>query len=462
MAEQMWERELLAAILNGEIEPNDYRASELNHKDFDDAQVSPIFKVIDSLVKRELEVTSDTIYTEYCLQNDRGPKADAVRKTMDLISRKDVDSSKYSLEFMLEKKRVKKLKAFSDKLYYALDSNRVEEAEGLISSFRPSLSVGQDFRLMDILDPEEFEKTHLERQETLDTGRNFNFLDDLAGFNKYLEVGIEDETLTAYGGATNVGKSILLFNIALQSVDPRNGLPTLIVKTENRFIQGATRWQAILFDVPLGEMYQPDAKEKQRILEERKDQGWADAFMVKVPVAGCNIHMIERVMEQIHDKYGVEVNNVFIDSPDHMEPVSKDFEARWMKKADVYNDLKFLGEKYSLKIQTTLPLKASTVGKDHIGSEGAAGAYDIAKLVDMHFNILKTEEDIRMKRRTIEIAKTRDGEADSEKFHFKITPSLRFEKFNKDDDQTAKNFIVKRVGEDKSAKVVYKLGPANE
>lgn len=80
---------------------------------------------------------------------------------------------------------------------------------------------------------------------------HFEFLKWMAD---YFPQGLPDNSVFGVAGPTGVGKSLMMANVALEGMMPHNKLDVVAIIAENRYIDWATRCDAMLMDVPIDDL----------------------------------------------------------------------------------------------------------------------------------------------------------------------------------------------------------------
>ena len=150
-------------------------------------------------------------------------------------------------------------------------------------------------------------------------------------------------------------------------------------------------------------------------------QGYGQLVVERLPYGRSNADCIKYHLDRLESK-GVKINAIFVDSPDHMEPIKRQ-DTWWLNKIAVYEDLKMLAEQYQVSIFTTRQQK----GKEDVSSYSGAGGEGIPRLLD---NIIAMDydasKDMLTTQRKIVVTKARDGVIDFRPVPFRITDSLKF------------------------------------
>jgi hypothetical protein len=280
----------------------------------------------------------------------------------------------------------------------------------------------------------EFEDRRLERFESLeDSAGNLKLVENLSPFGKYFTRGLAKEEITAIGGPTYSGKSILLSNFINIAVNPVNKLNVLYIFAENRMIQALSRIDAIILDRDYEALFiKRDDPRGTKFMDTAIEEGWGNIRAVKVVPGSFTADDIQIMIDEARDE-GFHPDVLAIDSPDHQMSI-RDLKDSWRIKGQVYWDLKALITREKLICLTSLPMKASSVKSSSATAEDVAGSYDISRIVDNLVLFNPSQDDAVLGRVTLQIPKNREGKTDKKNIEFRVKNSLKvipWEEFEK-------------------------------
>lgn len=460
-----FDRELIAALINGVVDPRKVHVGlKLTSEHIKDPFSRYMLDVTRELYKEDLEINFETL-EDYTL-NDRSlpdNKKTTYRAILNDLSNHEVESPNYTLERLREKKNLIETQNALRKAVEDFDVNLDPESVIEIFDEYKKGSRQIEAEVVNFNTEKAFEDRQTDRVSQQISGGLKRF--KAFGWMKYLfDIcgEITSQTVTAIGGLTGDGKSLMLQCIAYQAVHPNNKLNVLFIGAENTLEQIEDRFDAIFMDIPYRE-----TKERSLTDEEGKrfysDMGdkWGSLSVAKMPPRKFNTLDIEQIIEELSDK-GVETDVLLIDSPDHMVPeVTHD--NSWERKEGVYWDIKYLGERYNLVTFTSLPLQQGAGKKKFVTTEDTAGAYAIARVLDNAIYFLKNAEErlIDPSARKLQPVKTRDSKGfvgfvslrimDSLRL---VVPSLQVDKKGSDEAYKA---IPQTFTEDSRVKLTYLL-----
>jgi KaiC/GvpD/RAD55 family RecA-like ATPase len=254
--------------------------------------------------------------------------------------------------------------------------------------------------------------------------KSLKFNENLRPFKNYFTRGISKEEITAIGGPTYAGKSIMLSNFINMATNPINGLNVIYVFAENRAIQALSRLDSIFLDRDYDNLFvsSNDFNGDKFFLNARQE-GWGDLMAFKVTPGAFSVNDIRSMIEECKSR-GFHPDVLAVDSPDHQISV-KNLKDSWQIKGQVYWELKALAESEKLILLTSLPMKASSVKNSTPRSEDVAGSYDISRIVDnlILFNV--NPDDAILGRVNLVVTKNREGRVDNKDIQFRVKNSLK-------------------------------------
>lgn len=415
------EKKFIAGCLQDPDVVDRARRAKILPKHLEDGAYKYLYKAILEVAKKETP-TPEAVKQHISLDKKRGDHAAICRK-VDKLAEEDRSGSELSLS-ELEKYRTKRdlIDAFSK------SSSRLLADEDPLDILKSHEHMIKGLKSRDSkyeLTPyyEEFSARQVERLAlSEENGDTLKFTLNMHPFAKNLPRGKARGTTTAIAGPTFSGKSVLLSNMIRVAAHPSNGYNVLYVFAENMTIQAATRLDSILLGREYDQMYSGsiDDPEGDSFFRAAKQEGWGEIFLAKVTPRKFTAETIISIIEEIKEKYDVEIDVLAEDSPDHQMPIDGENDW-WMNKGIVYWDNKELAETQDLFVFCTLPMKASSVKKDTATNEDMAGSYEISKIVDNIFAYNVDPQDRMLNRGSILPTKCRDG-------HLTGTHTFYFEK----------------------------------
>lgn len=442
-----FEKGLIAACLQDSKIVERAMMAKIKPHHFKDRDCGIIFDIIGQLTREGAEVNPKTIGMSVGFRTDIEKRhKDVLKSKISSYSKDNVDITEFSIMTMVEKRRVTDITSsigdIIDRIHEGTSS--ADELEKELSHLVKSISAKGDkidlgeYNTLDAW-RERVETRRQMRQAMEEGGAGYLKLAGyLTVFKDYFPNGFPPQTITSVAGMTNVGKSHMMNAFAYMSILPENACNTLYIISENRRIETESRLDSIMSgedsqEVAKGE----ESRVQEKIFKRQKKDGWGRLFTCKVTVGKFDKSTIETAMDFIREHYGVTINVLVIDSPDHMVPEGMSERAfGWEKKGGVYNDIKALADDYNLPIITSVPSQAATEGKSDVGNANVAGSYDIARMVDNMIMFLHSPQDDLLNRRRVKVTKLRGAALDAQIIALRLKSDLTYTVWRELDEET--------------------------
>jgi hypothetical protein len=421
-----FEKVLIAACLKDEVVLKKAQRARLQPHHLEEKIHRYLYKVATEVNK--FDVLNKDVISEYVrldVSLDDKVKTMYMHAVEDYYSM-DVKAADFTLSNISRKVKEKEitrlLSESADKILADGDIDKIIEDLHFFSSSLKNAST--DYEIFDYW--KDWTKRQAERLEVeQEANRSLRMELNMTPFKKYFPRGWQSKEITAIGGITGVGKSVLLSNLIRLAIHPANKLNAIYIFAENKKIQAASRLDAIMLDRSYDSLFLEVTKDPRgnEFFLGTANEEYGSLKIVKVVPGEFDALTVKSIIEECREA-GVNPDIVFIDSPDHAEPVAK-VAAHWEKKAKVYWELKALADNEDVIMVTTLPMKPSSAKGENVSAEDGAGSYDIARICDnlIFFNVLK--EDRLLSRASLKVTKSRDKGIDDAIIHFKFTNSLR-------------------------------------
>tara|TARA_Y100000034_G_scaffold130321_2_gene188493 strand:+ start:44493 stop:45965 length:1473 start_codon:yes stop_codon:yes gene_type:complete len=245
----------------------------------------------------------------------------------------------------------------------------------------------------------------------------------------YMPFGQPSSTMIAVSAQTGVGKSLWSLNYAWEAASPPNSLNTLIVIAENRYIEAASRQDAILLNQSYDIVREKSTNNKTGDIFFSNQENWGDVFIVKCVPTKFSAATVAEIIEEIKDDHGVEIECLIVDSPDHMRTIETFRGQSYEKLGQITWELKAVVDMYDLICLITAQLNRSAGSNGKITTEDIGKSYEIAQILDGLFVMYNTAVDRTKSIRRGEWAKGRDFKVDGKTIEMLLTDSLRFQLF---------------------------------
>jgi archaellum biogenesis ATPase FlaH len=430
-----FEKLLIAGMLSDDKLANKISNAKFIKEDFDDPQMASLYSICQeclslgnsssSAVKTFIQNTSSIAGNEKLVLN----------KVIDDLGSVTLDLGEFSFNKLIKERKERRFKSMLKATAYNLLNGNggpamyQEHKKKLEAIMQDNLDIAID----------DYYEAHadrdLSRLENVQRKDVFRFDLNLRHFSTYFPRGIAKQTGTIVEGSTGAGKSVFMANLIHLAAHPKNSLNCLYVYSENRTIEALSRLDAIFLDVEYNTLYNKNLEVSQRkfFIQGIEQEGYGKVFCLRAPLLHFNTSLIEAAITQLQED-GVTIDVLFIDSPDHMQPL-EDQGVQWQNKAQVYSDLKDLYESKNLIFFGTRPQLESFSKSGELTIQSGAGGQGISRLIDnsIAFNY-DPQADSVSDHRLFTITKARDGKIDWKRLRYKILPTLRF--MHEEDFQT--------------------------
>jgi replicative DNA helicase len=230
--------------------------------------------------------------------------------------------------------------------------------------------------------------------------------------DRILSGGLEVTEVGMVLGTTGRGKSIMLANMAYSAI--LRGIPSVYFSMEMPAEQIGRRCDARWLKMSYRKLKEFDFKPSElREIEAKRrrfKKRFANMFhIVSTPLRKCNMDVVRAALDDLQSDYDFRPRAIFLDSADHMTPVSltgrEDYR---LKQAAVYWEIAdFAGEEgYAIWTSTH-------AGRDWADktaeAESAGESYDKARIVDVAISINKPKK----KKRSKVMSEDEDGDEDT-------------------------------------------------
>lgn len=423
-----FEQMLIAgAISNTEISEKIFKA-RFEPYDFEDVFAGEIFSACiecHKLGNTSLEAVKTYIQSSDIDTNKKG----VFIKYLEDANQIELDMGEFGYRKLLNERKERRFryllkKTANDLVYSNIDQKKIYDNHkkqlDILLKEHQDLSI-DDYYSMYI-------EREMERDRSKSTVKDvFKFDLTLRHFTKYFPRGIAKQTGTIIEGSTGAGKSVFLANLIYLAAHPKNSLNCLYIYSENRTIEALSRLDAIFLDAEYNSLYNSNLNNQQRsfFASGKDNDGYGKVFALRAPLANFDAAFIENAIEQLAED-GVIIDALFVDSPDHMQPLV-DQGVWFQNKGQVYMDLKDLYESKNLIFFGTRPQLESFSKSGELTIQSGAGGQGISRLIDnsIAFNYDPNSDSVS-DHRLFTVTKARDGKIDFSRMRYKILPSLRF------------------------------------
>lgn len=250
-----------------------------------------------------------------------------------------------------------------------------------------------------------------EKEQYLSTG--YIELDRLLGGGFFQE----GKCLYTFGGETNIGKSIVVANFAVNALQQNKN--AVIISLEMSEYRYARRISSMLSNIEIARLSESTAKLKEFVLSFKNQQSDARLFIKEFPTKSITPKAINSYLLKLQRQRGFKPDLIVLDYHTLLKPS--------VAQGSRHGDLQFVTQEtralsYLWEAPIVSPLQLNRSGS---GSNSApelttiSGSWDMLSDVDCHINIWQADGDRETGILRYSIKKARDG-ARNEESHWKI------------------------------------------
>lgn len=216
----------------------------------------------------------------------------------------------------------------------------------------------------------------------------------------------DEGALYMFGGATNVGKSNLLANFAVNLLN--QNLKVLVISLEMSEFVYARRLISMLSEVYLDEMKDKVGDIKQFIKNYKTKNKQSQLFIKQFPTASVHYKNLDHYIAKLYQMYKFDPDVVFVDYPGIMIPFTPTGKHDMdIKRA--HEEVRALSIMHQKSYAAVLQLNKDGYDVAKPGLKTTGGSIGISQTADLQANLFATEEHLAMNQIGISINKSRFG-----------------------------------------------------
>ena len=240
-----------------------------------------------------------------------------------------------------------------------------------------------------------------ERVERMKTGEDL-ILTGMSELDRQIGGGWHKKSLNIFGAATNVGKTLILSDIAMKLLaQGKNGLYISLEIYEDLL---ANRIDANLSDIALGELAD-DPDQMMRVLlqmkQEAEDKGKPfGRLIIKESAPGClSANGIKTLIRELELKRGgFKPDFLMVDYIGLMVPNSSSFsDNTYGKLKTVAEELRAVGSVFDIPVFSAVQVNRDAFNSSHVGLENTSDSMGIPMTADLMIMITRPEDSEIMK-----------------------------------------------------------------
>ena len=226
----------------------------------------------------------------------------------------------------------------------------------------------------------------------------WKFLDDR------IEGGLFPKTLTIFAGQVNVGKSIVLGNIATNML--LAGKNVLLISLEMSEFMYAKRISTQLTQIPHNDL-KVFSNELREQLNHIKNNINSKLVIKEYPPKTVTVRQIDSFITKLKHK-GFHPDIIVVDYINLIQPIAKNLNS-YAEVKEIAEHLRALAFKYNLPVVSATQLNRGNFNTSSPGMEGIAESIALAATADLICSLWREEEDIELGILNMGIQKNRFG-----------------------------------------------------
>lgn len=249
-----------------------------------------------------------------------------------------------------------------------------------------------------------------------DTEERFNFYHSveekyethLEALNRITDGGLARKTLNVIGGPPGGGKSRMMVDLGANYI--RKGLNVLYISLELSEMMVAQRFDANILDVDMNDIPRLDKDRFMGKIRNVKSKTYGKLIIKNYPTAGANVNHFRRLMEEIKDKRGLEIDVVIVDYLTIVLPVRQTNGNMYANGKNIAEELRGFFIEYNVIGITGCQLSKEVWGSSDVSMKDVRESSAICDTSDFMIGIAGNEELLEENRIVLNTMKNRLNE----------------------------------------------------
>ena len=226
--------------------------------------------------------------------------------------------------------------------------------------------------------------------------------------DQYMEGGFAKETLTVFMGESNIGKSITLAGLAVNSLLQKQNV--LYLTLEMSDFKTMRRMYSNLFDIKINDMLLIPKQVLLSKKDEMENSLGKKMILQKYPTGTMTANHIRNILKELSTKKNFVPDIIFIDYLGIMKPINS------KKEGNMYQDIKSICEEvravaveYELPIVSVAQISKGGYSNAEIELKDVAESMGLVHTCDVIIGITQSDEMRAAGKFTFAVLKNRDG-----------------------------------------------------
>lgn len=219
-----------------------------------------------------------------------------------------------------------------------------------------------------------------------------------------IEGGLFPKTLAIFAGQVNVGKSIVLGNIATNMLLANKNV--LLISLEMSEFMYSKRISTQLTQIPHGDLKTFSTELKEQLQHIKKNIN-SKLIIKEYPPKTVTVRQIDSFITKLKHK-GFHPDIIIVDYINLIQPIAKNLNS-YAEVKEIAEHLRAMAFKYNLPVVSATQLNRGNFNTSSPGMEGIAESIALAATADLICSLWREEEDIELGLLNIGIQKNRFG-----------------------------------------------------
>lgn len=227
--------------------------------------------------------------------------------------------------------------------------------------------------------------------------------------------------LFCFGGTTHSGKSLMLSNLAINSL--KQGKCVLIVSLEMSELIYGSRIDAHIANLDVNQLQFNVEKLEKRVDSFKKLNPKAELIIKEFPANTITARDLDVYIDKLQRQINRKIDIIYLDYLTLMNPIYGKDRGMYERGGEIAKDVRALSYKYEVPIVSAVQLNRNTFLSEQPGLENVAESFSIAGTLDGLINLDQSPEDRTMGILPVVVAKNRLGGCIGEVLNFEINYS---------------------------------------
>jgi len=306
-----------------------------------------------------------------------------------LVEIMDMDISEYSNEFLLEEIeeffRKKLIHNINVDVAMALNNDKMDEIKISPDRLREAISFSFDTKIgLDVFEEEELLYDFLHNKD-------FVIPSGIYVLDKVISGGFHEKTLTLFLAETNMGKSLIMTSLAVNSVlQNKNVLYITCEMSENKISE---RIMTNMFDISIEDLKLLNREAFHQKFEHMRTQSKRKIVIKEYPPKSINMNHIRNVIKELEVRKKFKADIIYLDYLGIMNPISKNkADNSYLEIKRVSEEVRALAVELAIPIVSAVQTNRKGFGDAEIDLTDISDSIGTAATADIIVGVTQSEE----------------------------------------------------------------------